>query len=816
MDVSVRASAGFVANNSGGTVTISWPAGTVAGDLAVAEIDNAKPAPPGPGWLTVARNVYSKVVTAADLTAGSFQVKSTLYGLVVFAAAARTGRVTWQNGVRIENGGAALFLGWSDSYDNVSVMGSPTGQIGSIVKDYRNAWSSMAVRTGLPAGYAQSTANPPHSISVEIVPTAAPPAPLLSAPAAGQEVQNTAPITLVWAHQGQGLQEAYRVSVRAVGAGSWSYLTSSGTLSGSLQTIAGSAQSATIAASTLTAGTAYEWQVATQENGSFSSYSTTRQFNPQNLPSVSSVTPSVTAGRLAGTVSWAAAATAGTLSAWQLAVTPSAQTAPDSPMWLTPVTAGSSTTTSIPVLDWVNGSSYKAWVRVQQSGGLWSPWTSGTFTVSWTPPAAPTGVAGLDTRPMQANVTGVPAGKDVEAQWSVDGGNAWSPLGYQVAPGTTALFDHPLAPYGVPVSFRARSLEIVDGVGIPSAWAVQSVVTTNLVVNPSFEVNTTSWAGTGCTIATDSASPTMILSGTKNLLATSDGTNTAPTASVTSASYRAAVAAGQWVGFTAFVATETANYQTRLQLSWRDAAGAVISNTSSTYAATPFNTGGNPVVVAQAPAGAVSVAYYAQFRDGNNTGTNVPSGKRMWVENVRIHVEDTQDAVLAKLAEPYFDGSFPAAGQVTYAWSGTAHLSASTKTYPVSTVCTDRGSYFVDDSGAWLPVIVAADGGVEYVQGVQVSYGMGADGARVDRSPVQGARGSLTLDTGTKEAAAALVDWITETQTWTHRRHPETGDNGVDRDAGTIRMSPAKAVKADRPVQALIEDRHVSFDWVER
>jgi hypothetical protein len=255
----------------------------------------------------------------------------------------------------------------------------------------------------------------------------------------------------------------------------------------------------------------------------------------------------------------------------------------------------------------VNGSSYKAWVRVQQSGGLWSPWTSGTFTVTWTPPAAPTGVAGLDSRPLQANVTGVPAGKDVEAQWSADGGTTWVPLGYQVAPGTTASFAHPLAPYGVPVLLRGRSLEIVDGVGIPSSWTVSGSVTS-----------------------------------------------------------------------------------------------------------------------------------------------------------------------------------------------------------------TDAGSYFVADDGSWLRVTVAQDDGVEYVQGVQVSYGMGADGARVDRSPVQGRRGSLVLDTGTKEAAAALVDWITETQVWTHRQHPETGDDGVDRDAGTVRMSPAKAVKASRPVQALIEDRHVSFDWVER
>jgi hypothetical protein len=596
-----------VANNSGGTVTINWPAGTVAGDLAVAEIDRSNPAPPGTGWLTVGRNVFSKVVTSADLTAGSFQVKTTLYGLVIYAGAQKTGRTTYQNGVRIETGGAAMLLAWSDPYDDVSTMGSPSGQIGSIVQDLTKSWSSMAVRTGQPAGYVQSTATPPHSFSVEIVATANPPAPLLSAPAAGAEVDRNQAITLAWSHQGANQPEGYRISIRTVGSGTWSYLTSTGTISGTLQTVSGSQQSATIAASTLTAGTAYEWQVATQEGGLWSNYSAIRQFMPITNPTVSSVTPTMTAGHLVGTVSWAATASAGTLTAWQMAVTPSAQTAPDSPMYLTPVQSGSSTSTGIPYLGWTNGSSYKVWIRVQQSGGLWSPWVSGTFSVSWTPPTAPTGVSGSDTRPMQVSVTGVPAGRDVETQWSADGGATWTALGYQVAPGTTATFSHPLAPYGVAVTFRGRSLDIVDGVGLPSSWTTSAAVTS-----------------------------------------------------------------------------------------------------------------------------------------------------------------------------------------------------------------TDRNAYFVGDDGLWLDVEVVEAGAIEYVQGVQVSYGMGADGARVDRSPVMGSKGSLTLDAGTTEAAAALVNWITTREVWSFRRHPETGDNATDRDGGTVRLSPAKAVTSARPVQALIEDRRISFDWVER
>lgn len=608
MAVSIRASQGFISNPSKGTVTIPWPSGTVAGDLAVAEIDESRPAPPGTGWLTVGNgNVFAKIVTAADLAAGSFSVKTSLYGLVVFAGASKTGRTSFQNGVKVDAGGALFTIGWSHPYDPVSEMGTPAGQIGSIVKDYTNTWSSLAVRTGQPAGYVQSTADPPHSFSAEIVASASPPAPLLSAPAAGQQMDRTQQILLVWSHQGPGQQEAYRVSIRPVGSGTWQYLTSAGTLSGTLQTVTSSQQTATIAASTLTAGQAYEWQAATQEQGLWSGYSATRQFVPENPPTVSSVTPSFPAERLTGTVSWSAAASAGSLVAWQVAVTPSADTAPVSPMWSSAVNTGTSSTAGIPVLDWVNGSSYKAWVRVQQSGGLWSAWTSGTFTVSWTAPAAPSEVTATDGRPMTVLVGGVPAGMDVEAQWSL-GDGIWLPLGKLVAPGTTATFRHPLAPYGVPVTFRSRNLNIVDGVGLNSAWTTSSPI----------------------------------------------------------------------------------------------------------------------------------------------TGL-------------------------------------------------------------------DLGSYFVADDGAWISVEVLNDGPVTPVQGVQVSYGMGAEQALIDRGPVQGHTGTIAIDVLNRTVRTALEDWITTREVWTHRPHPELDpDSGSVRTVPLQRMSAASKVSAARHVQAPIEDRIVTFDWVER
>ena len=610
MATATRGSQGFISNPSKGTVTVNWPAGTTAGDWCIAEFDECRPSPPGAGWQTIGNgNIYAKQITAADVAAGSFQIKTALYGLVVVSGAGGIGRSGWGNGIKLDPGSALFSVGWSDPYDPSSVLGSPAGQIGSLVEDYTHTWSSMCIRHGLNTGsttvYFQSTANPPNAYSVEIRAAAAPPAPLLTAPAAGAQVNAASPVPLSWSHQGTGTQEAYRVSVRAVGSGTWSYLDSTGALVGTVQTITTSVQTATITAA-LTSGQAYEWQVSTSEAGlGFSAYSSTRQFTPVAAPTVNTVTPSMPAERLIGTVSWTATAGLGSLAAWQVAVTTSAAASPDAPMWISPATAGTSTTTGIPVLDWTNGASYKVWVRVQQSGGLWSNWTSGAFTVSWTPPAAPSGIFGYDSTPMECVVTGIPSGLDLEVQWASDGGE-WLPLAVLQAPGTVASVPHPLAPYKVAVTYRARSLTTVDGVGLGSAWAV----------------------------------------------------------------------------------------------------------------------------------------------------------------------------------------------------SGPEE-------------CTDRASYFVSDDGKdWLEVSVAEDGPVALVQGVQVTYGFGSTGARVDKGEVQGTSGSLTLAVDTREERDALVEWVTTRDAWVHRPHPEENDDGV-RDVPRIRMCALPA-SINRIAQLAIEKRRIKFEWVER
>ncbi|QDH48203.1 minor tail protein [Arthrobacter phage MamaPearl] len=206
---------------------------------------------------------------------------------------------------------------------------------------------------------------------------------------------------------------------------------------------------------------------------------------------------------------------------------------------------------------------------------------------------------------------------------------------------------------------------------------------TNHVVNPDFEAGISSWTQNNATATVISSFPQMTKSGSNIVQVVSDGTATVPGISMVSASYRPAVTAGQWVAFGAFMATENGGYETRVQLNWRDSAGATISNTASTYTATPFYTGGQQVHVAQAPAGAASVGYFLQFRDGVNPGVPVPAGKRMWADSVRLFISDYEYEVTRRVNEPFFCGA-TTNDDFIYAWAGTANLSVSTKSAPIT------------------------------------------------------------------------------------------------------------------------------------
>ncbi|MBK7565030.1 MAG: hypothetical protein IPI21_12510 [Propionivibrio sp.] len=149
---------------------------------------------------------------------------------------------------------------------------------------------------------------------------------------------------------------------------------------------------------------------------------------------------------------------------------------PDAPLVDSGVLVGTPGAWTVPARsDWTNGGSYKAWVRVAQAGGLWSPWVSGSFTVSWTAPAAPSSVTVAQGSPPVVTVAGVPGGHGGHRR-VVDRcrGDVGILGGASGGVGSLAV---PLTPYGVPVSFRARSVLASGGVELVSAWTTSDPFT---------------------------------------------------------------------------------------------------------------------------------------------------------------------------------------------------------------------------------------------------------------------------------------------------------------------------------------------------
>lgn len=248
--------------------------------------------------------------------------------------------------------------------------------------------------------------------------------------------------------------------------------------------------------------------------------------------------------------------------------------------------------------------------------------------------------------------------------------------------------------------------EAAHGFNTYSAYVDEYLVHTNQILNPSFEVDLATWTLDGTTATTSTSFGQMLKAGTRIGQIVSDGSRLVPGISIISASYRTQITEGEWIGFKAFVATENANYQTRVQVIFRDAAGASMPGESyaSPFTATPFYAGATPQIVVQAPALAVSVAYYIQFRNGDDTANFVPAGKRMWVDACEAFKGATQAEVEALLAEPYWDGSTANTADVVTAWTGTAHASRSTRTTHVRTVSTST-TLVLDKP--WLMVPIA-------------------------------------------------------------------------------------------------------------
>jgi hypothetical protein len=291
-------------------------------------------------------------------------------------------------------------------------------------------------------------------------------------------VDRTAELQLTFGHQSSsGLpMDGARARIRAVGAGTWSYVQADGTIGASEADIVTAEGVVTIDAATLTADTQYEWAPATHDDGGWSPYAAAQAFPARTPPSVA-VTLTTTAEDLSPTVSWVTTAGTGSQTIWEARIAPAADAAPTAPV--VPgsglVAGADASWTPTAATTYTNGADYKGWVRAKDSA-LWSPWTaSAAAEVSWTEPTAPSSVTLVQGAPPTITVAGVAAGADtVEVQWTDELTGTWPIDGSLIATivpaGTSVSVPVPRAGYLVDREYRARITDTVDGKSVPSAW----------------------------------------------------------------------------------------------------------------------------------------------------------------------------------------------------------------------------------------------------------------------------------------------------------------------------------------------------------
>ncbi len=478
---------GFVQEswNTAGQATLAWPAGTAANHLAVAEASHSDARQPLPdGWTYAGDAIYWRMLTAADITAGSVLVKGSLTSLTILSGAAGIGRTSEQAQVKVRSAsGGMLVRGWTDRYDTGSIAPS-TYRLGTQTTSPEDQHQhAMYFRAASAAGYLSlpSASDDAGFRAYEVLAPAAPLTPVLLGPDAGSAVDRNAPVVLSFAHQSaSGLPQVSVTAQIRVANGTWGSVKGDGTIAAgdTGQVITTDAGQVTVAAGVLTVGSQYEWRVITRDAAGTSPTSASSTIVARVLPTAT-CTLTTAFGDRSPTVAISATASTGTIQAVQVLVCPAADGTPEAPLWDSGILSGAVTSLEVPaVTGWTNGAQYRAWVRATDSA-LTGAWSSSTAQpVAWTPPAAPVGITAADGSPPTITASGVPAGSTaVEVQSASAAVEDWADLATTPNPGTTVVVSVPLAPYNVPRRYRARAWALVDGVPQPSAWITSTAMT---------------------------------------------------------------------------------------------------------------------------------------------------------------------------------------------------------------------------------------------------------------------------------------------------------------------------------------------------
>ncbi|ASR83945.1 minor tail protein [Arthrobacter phage Shrooms] len=209
-----------------------------------------------------------------------------------------------------------------------------------------------------------------------------------------------------------------------------------------------------------------------------------------------------------------------------------------------------------------------------------------------------------------------------------------------------------------------------------AAAGAPGAIATNLLVNPSFETNVTSGIIKSSVItATQTTFGSAVTSGTSAL-----NMVIGPGATTSTFIYQIPAAVdGEWLAFALNMRWSTGSRYFRQRIAFYDASSVQTGLISgpATYGVNNSTGGARVVFSAQAPAGSVVARVYLYFYDDAAMVT-APVDGTTWQSDAWCAVSKPAQDEAEWWAMNYFDGSTPT-DNYTYAWTGTPHLSTSTK-----------------------------------------------------------------------------------------------------------------------------------------
>ena len=470
MAVALRGSTQMTAQSS--SVSVAWPAGTAAGDLAVVVTDGGSTLAQR-GWTSYTEGVFAKMLGSADIAA-ALLVDDTLAGLQVFSGARGIGSTRYRNGsagLTLSEAGAGLFVhGWSPKWDGD--IDPDASRLGNKI-DHEHYTNAVWWVAGTATGYLglSGTDRDASYVSYEILPATVPAAPVVTAPTAGSYVDAASAIGVSWIAAGQ---TAVKIKLTKVSDSSVVYLLADGTVTATETAITTAVLSESINAGVLTAGQAYDVRIATANAAGWGAYSAATRFTPLARPTVNTITVTSPAGDLSPTVAWTMTAGLGSQQGWQVRICAAGDADSTDPLWDSGVRSGSALTVTAPAdTPWTDAAWLYAWVRVMD-GAQWSAWTRDDlqFKVDWTEPASPTAVTLTDTAPMTITVSGIAAGAaglQVYVSPTPTDPGTLVLVAEVLTPDTSETVVYPLAPYGVTLFAQARVWTESEGVRLYGA-----------------------------------------------------------------------------------------------------------------------------------------------------------------------------------------------------------------------------------------------------------------------------------------------------------------------------------------------------------